>query len=76
MNYMYTHLQTGATPLIVAAQNGHLSTVELLLSANANINSCNNVSHCLISTCFIIPTVQDGSTPLHFASAKGHLGVV
>ena len=69
-------MQDGFTPIMVAAQEGHLYTVELLLTAGANLHHCNNVSHYLISSCFIIPIVQDGCTALYFASSNGHLKVV
>ena len=73
---MCTHLQNGSTPIMVAAQEGHLSAVELLLSAGANLHHCTNVSHYLISSYLIIPTVQNGCTALYFASRQGHLKVV
>ena len=40
-----TFLQNGTTPLMVAAQEGHLSVVELLVSVGAQVNSQNNVSN-------------------------------
>ena len=73
---MYSHLQDGTTPIMVAAQEGHLSTLKLLLSASANLHHCSNVSHYLISSYLIIPTVQNGCTALYFASCNGHLKVV
>ncbi len=39
-----TVFQNGTTPLMVAAQEGHLSVVELLVSVGARVNSQNNVS--------------------------------
>ncbi len=38
-------LKGGFTALMVAAQEGHLSVVELLVSVGAQVNSQNNVSH-------------------------------
>ncbi len=38
-------VQTGATALYIAAQNGHLRVVELLIAANANVNIQTSVSH-------------------------------
>ncbi len=39
-----THvLQDGWTPLFVAAQNGHLEVVRLLLDKGANMEAANNV---------------------------------
>ena len=50
-------VQDGCTALIVAAQNGHLKIVELLIGANANINIQNNVSHidgvCVLADCVV-----------------------
>ncbi len=45
MNILTTFLQNGSTPLMVAAQEGHLSVVELLVSEGAQVNSQDNVSH-------------------------------
>ncbi len=43
---MYTPFsQNGATPLMAAAQEGHLSVVELLVSVRAQVNSQNKVSN-------------------------------
>ncbi len=38
-------VQDGATALCVAAQNGHLRVVELLIAAKADVNIQDNVSH-------------------------------
>jgi ankyrin repeat protein len=49
-----------ATPLHAASANGHLQVVQLLLTKNANANSCDD----------------NGGTPLHTASRYGHLEIV
>ena len=36
--------QTGSTPLYIAAQNGHLDIVRLLLDRSANVDAANKVS--------------------------------
>ena len=38
-------VQDGYTALIVAAQNGHLKVVELLITSNADVNIQTIVSH-------------------------------
>ncbi len=38
-------VQDGATVLHVAAQNGHLRVVELLIATKADVNTQTNVSH-------------------------------
>ncbi len=45
-----TFLQNGTTPLMVAAEEGHLSVVEVLVSMGAQVNSQNNVSHRTVCT--------------------------
>ncbi len=45
MNILTTFLQNGFTPLMAAAQKGHLSVVELLVSVEAQVNSQDDVSH-------------------------------
>ena len=50
---------TGATPLYVAAQNGHLTVVEALVKAGATVDQAE----------------ANGVTPLYIASQKGHTKV-
>jgi ankyrin repeat protein len=51
---------TGAAPLYIAAQDGHVEVVRALLGAGAAVNQANTV----------------GSTPLYVAAEKGHVEVV
>ena len=51
----------GTTPLLIAAQNGHLEVVRFLVESGAKKDQC---------------TIDDGSTPLRVAAQKGHLEVV
>ena len=44
-------VQNGATALIVAAQEGHLKTVEMLIASKANINHQQDVSCCGLQLC-------------------------
>ncbi len=50
-------VQDGFTALIVAAQNGHLRIVELLIAAKALVNIQTNVSHidgvCVPADCVV-----------------------
>ncbi len=50
MNILTTFLQNGFTPLMAAAQEGHLSVVELLVSVGAKVNSQDNVSTYLLES--------------------------
>ena len=52
---------TGTTPLHLAAKNGHLEVVRLLIEAGVDINKART---------------NDGATPLHIATQKGHVEVV
>ena len=56
------------TPLIIAARNGHLNSVKILLSYKADIEDRGTVK--------IENEVIEGSTPLWAAAASGHLDVV
>ena len=51
----------GATPLYIAAQNGHLEVVRFLVESGANKDQ---------------GTADDGATPLYIAAQNGHLEVV
>ncbi len=50
-------VQDGYTALIVAAQNGHLKIVEILIESNADVNIQTNVSHidciCELNGCVV-----------------------
>ena len=56
------------TPLIIAARNGHLISVKILLSYKADIEDRGTVK--------IENDVREGCTPLWAAAAAGHLNVV
>lgn len=78
LNIANAKLKDGFAPLGMAAQQGHLQTVQSLLQAGANINhqakvnsnqGNNNHIHCY-------PSLQNGSTALLVSSVKGHSNVV
>ena len=56
------------TPLIIAAHNGHLNSVKILLSYKADIEARGTLK--------IGDEVSEGCTPLWGAAAAGHLAVV
>ena len=56
------------TPLIIAARNGHLNSVKILLRYGADIEARGSVN--------IEDHVIEGSTPLWATAATGHLDVV
>ena len=43
------HLQTGATPLLIACQKGHLPVVEYLIAAKADVNTPSKVGNLIHS---------------------------
>ena len=57
-----------STPLIIAAHNGHLNSVKILLTYGANIETRGTLT--------IGDEVVKGCTPLLAAAASGHLDVV
>ena len=56
------------TPLIIAAHNGHLKSVKILLKFGAEIETRGTLK--------IEDEVKEGCTPLWAAAATGHLDVV
>ena len=56
------------TPLIIAAHNGHLNSVKILLGYGAHIDARGTLK--------IADEVRKGCTPLSAAAASGHLDVV
>ena len=59
-------VQTGATALYAAAQEGHLRVVEMLLEANADVNIKTNVRPNMVGT----------SYPLVRMHCKGYCNIV
>lgn len=53
-------MSSGATPLHLATQNDHLEVVRLLIQLGADMDRAGG---------------ETGTTPLHAAAFKGHLGV-
>ena len=40
---LYVYMQDKCTPVIVAAQNGHVGVLSVLCNAGADLNAANNV---------------------------------
>ena len=49
MHRLFCFYQRGETALIIAAQEGHVEVVSLLLTAGADLEAANYVRNCLIS---------------------------
>ncbi len=73
-------VQDGATALCVAAHNGHLRVVELLIAAKAQVDIQTKKVRFIIArnTVSIVSliSVQGGFTALHVACLLGHCEVV
>ena len=71
------HVQDGTTAIYVAAANGHLMAVKLLIAAKAQADIQNKVR---FNCFFLVKTkricIQHGWTALHRASQKGHSEIV
>ncbi len=52
------YAQYGLTALSEASRNGQLKTVELLISANADVNILDNVSHIIYGVCVLAGCVH------------------
>ncbi len=74
--YYLDSVQTGATALIVAAQEGHVRAVEILIAAKAKIDIQKKVRFTICLLVIIWICTQNGATALYMASKKGHCGVV
>ena len=65
ISHVHVYIQNGATPVYIAAQQGHVGALKALISAGANINTAKMVSiecvnffihYCLYYTTFGIQT--------------------
>lgn len=86
--FNFSWLQTGFTPLHIAAHYENLNVAQLLLNRGANVNFTPKVSFltaCLNPTLYwsvfsacslIVPLLQNGITPLHIASRRGNVIMV
>jgi ankyrin repeat protein len=69
------------TALHLAAQNGHLGVIPVLLSAGAEVDSKDMSAPTTEKTvlkfkCYSLMFFSDGCTALHWAAMNGHLGVI
>ena len=78
-------MQDGHTPVYWASYNGHTDVVQMLLQNKADPNISNKVSRVLVNStlqCCIIPIMsiyshmQNGRTPVYWASLLTHTDVV
>ena len=74
--YYLDSVQDGSTALSVAAQNGHVRAVEILIAAKAKIDIQQKVRFTICLLVIIWICTQNGATALYMASKNGHCGVV
>ena len=61
---------------MVAAQEGHVRAVEILIAAKAKVDVPQKVRFTICLLVIIWICTQNGATALHVASLQGHCGVV
>jgi ankyrin repeat protein len=71
----------GFTALLLAAENGHLGVIPVLLSAGAEVDSKTESAPTTEKTvvkfkCYSLMFFRNGETALHRAAWNGHLGVI
>ena len=67
------------TALTVACCNGHKSVAELLIHRGANVNHKDKVhiiDDCFVATIVLMPYMQNGLTPLHYATDNKHVDIM
>ena len=80
---IFVNVKGGATPLFIAAQQGHEQIVQILLEkGNPNVDLATEVILLIVSFSFslshfsIFVNVKGGATPLSIAAFKGHEQIV
>ena len=80
------HVQDGATPIIIAALQGHKACIETLASLGGDVNQANEVSifmwwwsmgsavvqYTVVHACLCVVYVQHEKTPMYAAAEMGH----
>ena len=80
----YSLFTQGITPLYIACQEGHASTVRALLKGKANPNKRNKVPHAFTPGCAVTQVIQlapsmcaqNGGLPLGVATVKAETDVM
>ena len=72
--FLFVFLQNGATPLIIASENGHMKVVDYLLKQGAKVDQqnkvcreiiCSNLGACWQKSSFILRTQSVLSVHVH-----------
>ena len=68
-------IQDGLTPLIYASENEQIECMKYLIDAGANVSQGDNVWEIVttIKKLFVLFVIQNGMTPLLYASHHGNL---